>query len=142
MCVCVCGEAGCRGSNRTALTLHKASELTSVSVRSKDRSLIAEYFMHGAPARRGSAGARHGDSASCSAAVDARNGKSQLTRAPAICAVCRGASGAIWQAQVDAEGGTGAAHTTQFRGGDGGGGGGGGRGGGRSKRRRSCCWAI
>ena len=43
--------------------------------------------MHGAPARRGSAGARHGDSASCSAAVDARNGKSQLTRAPAIASV-------------------------------------------------------
>ena len=78
VCVCVCGEAGCRGSNRAALTLRKASELTSVSVRSKDRSLIAEYFMHGAPARRGSAGARHGDSASCSAAVDARNGTSKL----------------------------------------------------------------
>jgi hypothetical protein len=48
--------------------------------------LIAEYFMHGAPARR-SAGARHGDSASCSAAVDARIGKSKPTaRALAIVA--------------------------------------------------------
>ena len=50
--------------------------LTSVSVMSRDRSLIAEYFMHGAPAR--SAGARHGDSASCSAAVVATNGKIEM----------------------------------------------------------------
>ena len=51
--------------------------LTSASVMSRDRSLIAEYFMHGAPAR--SAGARHGDSASCSAAVVATSGSKAMS---------------------------------------------------------------